>query len=522
MSLLISSYTYYKKLGLTFCLFIRQVLNDLSLLRFLTFIVLFLLPLYIVFHVLINSQKDKQLADRQRLQEQRKEVIQLNARLIDQSLERFQNSSSQRDQAYLKKLLEAGQVTAIHYKDSTKETHSNEKRRSKELSQWLVNARDNREKIETWFKQEDLSVYSKSYLIFVLQEYSSQLGSEQSAELISHLDSLIFSVSGKNLSNEHFIVNIEQAKLLLSSETILSQLAKVQNPHLALIRSTPPQPFWSEPIDRLEENTYLYIKDDKAKIATGLPSWFGTFCLIWISILMLVSLIYIIYRERLAREKLDLASTVAHEFRTPLTGIGVLIDGLVADKEKDSKKVHEYLLKMKESTERLHQISEHFFIEGSLQQKNLKLKTIDIYQWLSQQWIEFTDLHNKPNIDYNFQTTKTLLPTLLDPCLLSLALQNILRNAHHYTKQGTITLSTILSNEKLGIMVSDTGKGMSNSLTNSACNKYKRGEDLLSQETEGLGLGLYLAQEIAQLHDGEITIDSEIGSGSKITLWIKK
>ena len=109
---------------------------------------------------------------------------------------------------------------------------------------------------------------------------------------------------------------------------------------------------------------------------------------------------------------------------------------------------------------------------------------------------------------------------LIDGTLLSVALQNVLRNAYHYTEVGSISLDYVEGAERCGIEIQDTGKGMDTALMATAFNKYSRGEDTLSRSTEGLGLGLYLAQQIAHLHGGEITIGSAVGKGTKVSIWI--
>ena len=105
---------------------------------------------------------------------------------------------------------------------------------------------------------------------------------------------------------------------------------------------------------------------------------------------------------------------------------------------------------------------------------------------------------------------------------MSLALQNILRNAFYYTHLGTITIENCETEDRLGVTVSDTGKGISEKFQKKMFGRYTRDEDEITRNREGLGLGLYLTRQIVLFHDGEIEVDSEEGRGTKITLWIAK
>ena len=180
---------------------------------------------------------------------------------------------------------------------------------------------------------------------------------------------------------------------------------------------------------------------------------------------------------------------------------------------------------MKLANQRLHQIAEHFFIEGKVKQKNLKLERVCWSRFLKVQWNNFTESNRVSHtfhLEFEASIEECDVEVLLDVTLLSIAVQNLLRNARNYTQEGKVKMALVIEPERIGVEVSDTGCGMDRSMVRNVFEKYSRGETELTRQTEGLGLGLYLAQEIAKQHGGEIEVVSKLGVGSTFTLWIEK
>ena len=514
----------------------RQIIKSISVVSLVVFFLV--LPISAVVYVLIWNLKDSDLMEAEKRRRSDLEFLILTKQLVDVRIADLKKELTMRDKEnptrYIERVRQHPWITAARLHDAAHRNTDSAGKRSEKVSDLLVNLSNNREEILTWVKSRNTDTYSHAYIVFVLQELISSYSEQALAtttekkEITILADALKWEVSDN--SKTYRSLKLKYCAVVLD-HAILNDVAATTSSPVVFVKDSQSGLQLRVKLTGVEDTALsIFRQPHKGQIANSLsstlPQWLSIFCIGWVSIVVVGIVLYSRYKDRLATEKLDLASTVAHEFRTPLTGMGVLIDSLIADPEKEPGKVHEYLLKMKSSTQRLHQISEHFFIEGSLKQKNLKLETIEIYQWLNEQWIEFTHLHKNEHIDYQNKIAKSSDLVLIDSSLCSLALQNILRNAHHYTKKGTISLSVSVTNSEsgnqLGIQVTDTGKGMSNSLIKSACDKYTRGEDSLSRKTEGLGLGLHLSQEIAYLHEGKIEINSDEGQGTSVTLWIKK
>ena len=96
-------------------------------------------------------------------------------------------------------------------------------------------------------------------------------------------------------------------------------------------------------------------------------------------------------------------------------------------------------------------------------------------------------------------------------------LQNFITNAIRYTKEGTITL---MANQKDGMIrftVKDTGIGISRSDQQKIFKKFWRSEDYRIRETNGTGLGLYVASKLARKLKTQITLTSRLNHGSSFS-----
>lgn len=98
-----------------------------------------------------------------------------------------------------------------------------------------------------------------------------------------------------------------------------------------------------------------------------------------------------------------------------------------------------------------------------------------------------------------------------DPQLLRRVLQNFLANAVHYTAHGSVLLGVRRDDERLRIEVHDTGPGIAREQQAVIFEEFRRGDDAAGQ---GLGLGLSIADRIAQLLQTPIRLRSTLGRGT--------
>ena len=98
---------------------------------------------------------------------------------------------------------------------------------------------------------------------------------------------------------------------------------------------------------------------------------------------------------------------------------------------------------------------------------------------------------------------------------------NLLSNAIKFTPAGgQIGIeATALEHGNLAITVWDTGVGIAPDECERVFERFYQGENnILTRQTEGMGLGLAVARELARLMDGDITLESTPGRGTRFTV----
>ena len=114
---------------------------------------------------------------------------------------------------------------------------------------------------------------------------------------------------------------------------------------------------------------------------------------------------------------------------------------------------------------------------------------------------------------------KDLPPVLVDGEAIELAFTNILDNAIKFSrKQKEIFIRLVEKDNALMLSVEDKGLGISASEHKHIFDKFYRIENSLVTDTKGSGLGLSLVKHIMEMHQGQVTVESNPGVGSTFTL----
>ena len=99
------------------------------------------------------------------------------------------------------------------------------------------------------------------------------------------------------------------------------------------------------------------------------------------------------------------------------------------------------------------------------------------------------------------------------------AIFNLLDNAVKYTPEGGDIHVTVQDWEMyLEIAVTDTGRGIPESVQATIFKRFYREEAV--HDVDGIGIGLYLAREIITMQGGYITVESEVGKGSTFSIFL--
>ncbi|MDP2664499.1 MAG: HAMP domain-containing sensor histidine kinase [bacterium] len=244
--------------------------------------------------------------------------------------------------------------------------------------------------------------------------------------------------------------------------------------------------------------------------------------LILASVLLAIAFIITDSFQRLAesaRLKTEFVSIVSHQLRSPLSnikwGLEILLSGRAGKVEAGEA---EYLQILKENSNRMHELISDLLVasrieEGGLilqkQEFSFKELLADIVAGFKP-WITASNMHLNIEGDENISRVNT------DPSLLRQVIQNLLDNAIRYGKSA-VSLRYLKKGRNVYFEVTDDGVGIPKEDQKFIFQRFFRSANAVKHQTEGSGLGLYIAKAMLEKFGGNIGFASEENKGS--TFW---
>lgn len=103
---------------------------------------------------------------------------------------------------------------------------------------------------------------------------------------------------------------------------------------------------------------------------------------------------------------------------------------------------------------------------------------------------------------------------------LCLAITHLLRNAINFTVEGEIKVTISQGEDGVCLQIQDTGIGIAESDLPHIFERFFRGANVSQSTIPGSGLGLSVAEKIVLLHQGQLTIQSTLGAGTSVRVWL--
>jgi PAS domain S-box-containing protein len=224
--------------------------------------------------------------------------------------------------------------------------------------------------------------------------------------------------------------------------------------------------------------------------------------------------------QELDRKKDEFLSVASHELRTPLTtikGYTQLLAQTVNDLQPDERAT--YLNAVLGEIERMMGLISELLDVSRIETNRLQIHPQTI-QWLP--FIEgrvsaFRVQHPARLIHFDVNAAETTV--VADPDRMRQVVDNLLSNALKYSPEGSdIDVRVAREDGHVATSVTDHGIGIPRDEIPQLFERFHRARNVSSRYYGGLGLGLYIARAIVEAHGGEITVESEEGSGSTFTM----
>lgn len=226
--------------------------------------------------------------------------------------------------------------------------------------------------------------------------------------------------------------------------------------------------------------------------------------------------------ELLEEKRRKFVSDASHELKTPMAGIKLICDSLVAAENPDPAMVKEFLGDMSDEVDRLTRIVERLLVLTKLDAggNSLKLEEVDIKMLISQVVKKLTPIANaKDIVIYVDNHQAEFSPILLDYDKMYEAIYNIADNAIKYSPEGGfVHIDLTADNDYLTIKIEDNGPGIPEDERDRIFERFYRLDDSRARDTGGTGLGLAITKEAVLMHNGTIDVANVSDIGSVFTI----
>lgn len=220
--------------------------------------------------------------------------------------------------------------------------------------------------------------------------------------------------------------------------------------------------------------------------------------------------------------KIKFFTNVSHEFRTPLTLILTPIEKILRQ-TADVDQQNQFKLIQRNAKRLLNLVNQLLdFRKMEVEEIRFNPSEGDIIQFIRETANSFSDLSEKKNIAFSFQTSIAALETVFDQDKLEKILFNLLSNAFKFTREsGKVSVNLSIDNGEtkwLVIEIQDTGIGIPADKLDRIFDRFFQNELPKSIVNQGSGIGLSITKEFVRIHGGTVSVESKIDQGSTFTV----
>ena len=238
--------------------------------------------------------------------------------------------------------------------------------------------------------------------------------------------------------------------------------------------------------------------------------------------------------EKSFQQLKQFTADAAHELRSPLATLKTSVQVMQCYPERIHPKNTQKLAAIATTTDQMIRLVEDLLLlarmddSNTVQGQTAQSQTAQSQTW-APVWIDrlLAELVGLLAIQAEEKQIKVLLNPTHQACVTGDALQlqrlfrNLLENAIQYTPSGgVVTVSMVTDGPLVLVRVEDTGIGIAPAARSQVFDRFWRADEARDRRKNGMGMGLSIAQTIAERHRGKIMVSSQVGVGSCFQVYL--
>jgi PAS domain S-box-containing protein len=219
--------------------------------------------------------------------------------------------------------------------------------------------------------------------------------------------------------------------------------------------------------------------------------------------------------------KSQFLATMSHELRTPLNAIAGYVDLLdMGVRGPLNEQQRKDLARIKHSEDTLLRLIDDVLSFAKLESGRVEYHYDDVRldDFLASLETFVAPRVSAKGLTYRVDPCGADIVVSIDRAKVEQIALNLLSNAIKFTERGVIEVDCLTDDVKIRVRVRDTGCGIAPEFTDSIFEPFVQGDRSLTRTAGGTGLGLSISRQLAREMDGDIYVDSTVGSGSTFTL----
>ncbi|MEW9094886.1 MAG: HAMP domain-containing sensor histidine kinase [Clostridiaceae bacterium] len=225
-------------------------------------------------------------------------------------------------------------------------------------------------------------------------------------------------------------------------------------------------------------------------------------------------------RKKLDKMREEWISNISHDIKTPLVSVKGYAEILSSEEYDCSKEeVREYSKIIEDKSNYIKDLIDDLNLSTRLKNKVLvlNLKSTNIVSLVRGVVIDILNNPQTSNVNIDFSATREVIEKDVDEILIKRVITNMLYNAIVHNDENVDIEVKVEKKDRVHIFIIDNGKGIKEEDLKHIFERYYRGTDT-GKRHKGSGLGMAIAKDIVEAHDGIINIESEFGAGTKIEI----